>query len=94
MAEALGESQDNEDVTKAIEDAQGALSTFKDWDWLVWVGKTLLPGVYEDVEIERHAEEERKWEQEREEAKRQAKERKKEEEERRKREREEKEEEK
>ena len=69
MAEVLGELKDDEDVSKAIEDAQNVLMVFEDWDWLVWAGKTLMPGVYEDVEIERHAEEERKREQEREEAK-------------------------
>ena len=42
----------DEDISKAIGDVQGALSAFQDRDWLVWAGKTLMPGVYEDVEIE------------------------------------------
>src|SRR5271154_2799938 len=94
MAEAFGETKDDEDVTKVIEDTQNTLMVFEDRDWLMWARKMLMPRVYEDMEIERCAEEERKREQEREEAKRQAEEQKREEEERRKQEREEKEEEK
>ena len=81
MADAMDMPLGDKDISKAIEDMQGALSAFEDQDWLVWAGKTLMPGVYEDVEIKRRAEEEQKQEQEHEEAKRQAEERKREEEE-------------
>ena len=94
MANAMDVPLGDEDISKAISDMQNALMAFEDRDWLVWAGKMLMPGVYEDVEIEQRVEEERKREQEREEARQKAEEQKKEEEEQKKQEREEREEEK
>ena len=59
---------------KAIGDTQGALSVFQDQDWLVWASKMLMPGVYEDVEIEQRAEKEKRWEAEHKEVRQKAEE--------------------
>src|ERR1700677_3254074 len=88
MADAMEVPLGDENMSKAIEEAQSMLSTFQDQDWLIWVGKTSIPGLYEDVEVEWWAGEEKRQTEDHEEVKCKVEERKREEEEWRKRERE------
>jgi hypothetical protein len=53
MSYTLSRTEDDAEVKKAVDQAQGVYDARGKWEWVKWVGKTLMPRLHVQIEMER-----------------------------------------
>jgi hypothetical protein len=53
MSYHLSRTEDNTEVKKAVDEAQGVYDVRGKREWVEWAGKTLMPRLHAQIEMER-----------------------------------------
>jgi hypothetical protein len=53
MSYNLSRMEDDTKVKKAVDEAQGVYDKHGKWEWVEWAGKTLMPRLHVQIEMER-----------------------------------------
>jgi hypothetical protein len=53
MSYCLARTEDDAEVKKAVDKAQAVYDKYGKWEWVKWAGKTLMPRLHTQIEMER-----------------------------------------